>query len=415
MEVLEEILQEANRCLQCKTRPCTKGCPLENAIPEAIQAVKQKNWQKANQLFQQTSCLSSVCGRVCPHSKQCEGACVRGKKGKPIAIGAIEAYVADQCQTIIPESQQLYGKKVAIVGGGPAGLTAGAFLAKAGASVTIYEKQEKLGGILTYGIPRFRLPIEVVESSIQKILALGIETKTGYQLGQNLMLEELQEQYQAIFLAMGANCSCKMPVAGNQLPQVYGANELLQQENHPEFQGKRVAVIGGGNVALDVARSAKRWGAKEVSIVYRRGREQMPAEPKEMQAAEQEGIQFQFCTNLVRILGQKNVEQMEIIHTQLQAKEGESRLVPVNIEGSNEILPIDCVIMAIGSKMDEKWMSHAAFEISDRGYLKTDEHYQTNVKGIFAGGDLVGAKATIAWACKTGREAAQEIKTFLLS
>ena len=417
----EQIAEYTNYCLNCKVKPCQKGCPLENDIPNFIQSVKNNKIEEAFQTLIKTTVLGSLCGRICPHFKQCQGSCVRGIKGNPVSIGEVEAYVFDKAiekgLKINKEiNESLKGKKVAIIGSGPSSLTAAAFLAREGVTVTIYEKQEKLGGILRYGIPSFRLGKEILDKTINIILELGIKVKTEQNLGENLFLSDLEKEYDAVFLGIGANKSSKMEIEGEELKGVYGGNELLEKGIHPNYTGKKVAVIGGGNVAMDTARTIKRMGAEKVFVIYRRAEEQMPAEKKEIEEAKVEGIKFLFQNNIVKIIGneKQEVEKIECIKTELVQKEGEVRKSPVNIIGSNYEMEMDYVVMAVGSKTDRELLSTLDMELTNYGYLKVNEKYQTSKKKIFAGGDLIGTKATVAWAARSGREAAKEIKEFLL-
>ena len=417
----EQIAEYTNYCLNCKVKPCQKGCPLENDIPNFIQSVKNNKIEEAFQTLIKTTVLGSLCGRICPHFKQCQGSCVRGIKGNPVSIGEVEAYVFDKAiekgLKINKEiNESLKGKKVAIIGSGPSSLTAAAFLAREGVTVTIYEKQEKLGGILRYGIPSFRLGKEILDKTINIILELGIKVKTEQNLEENLFLSDLEKEYDAVFLGIGANKSSKMEIEGEELKGVYGGNELLEKGIHPNYTGKKVAVIGGGNVAMDTARTIKRMGAEKVFVIYRRAEEQMPAEKKEIEEAKVEGIKFLFQNNIVKIIGneKQEVEKIECIKTELVQKEGEVRKSPVNIIGSNYEMEMDYVVMAVGSKTDRELLSTLDMELTNYGYLKVNEKYQTSKKKIFAGGDLIGTKATVAWAARSGREAAKEIKEFLL-
>ena len=309
---MEEIKSKANYCLNCVTKPCyNKGCPLNNNIPGFIKAIKEENYKKAYEILSETTVLESVCGRICPHTKQCQGSCVRGIKGQPVSIGELEAFVGD---IAIKEGYKFAeinngnkNKKIAIVGGGPAGLTASAFLLKKGYSVTIFEKYDYLGGLLVHGIPEFRLPKKIVKDTIQKILNLGLQVEYNKELGKNFTLQELEDKFDAVFLAYGANITTKMGVDGENLQGVFGGNQLLEKKLHPNYQGKKVAVIGGGNVAMDCARTIKRLGAEEVDVIYRRAEEQMPAEEKEIEEAKQEGIKFLFQNNIVKIVGNQKV------------------------------------------------------------------------------------------------------------
>ena len=306
------------------------------------------------------------------------------------------------------EKKEKKNKKVAIIGGGPAGITCAAFLAKEGIDVTIYEKYKYLGGLLVFGIPEFRLEKNRVEEVVKQILELGIKVEYEKELGRNLKLEELEKEYDAIFLSIGANKSTKMGVEGEELNGVYGGNELLEYNLHPNYKNKNIAIIGGGNVAIDCARTIKKLGAKKVTIIYRRAEEQMPAERKEIEEAKNEGIEFAFKNNIVKIIGEKSVEKIELIKTELIKKEGEERLSPVNIENSNYTIEIDYVIMALGSKTSEI-VNELGLELNKWGNIKIDEKYRTSKEKIYAGGDLAGVKGTVAWAAYSGREAAKSI------
>lgn len=411
----EEIEEKINYCLNCKIKPCSKkGCPLHNNIPEFIESLKKEEYVEAYKILSETTVLSGICGKICPHDKQCQGACVRGIKGEPVSIGGLENYAYErayeQNYRLVDcyETKEKKNKKVAIIGGGPSGLTCAAFLAKEGIDVTIYEKYKYLGGLLVFGIPNFRLNKSRVEEVINQILELGIKVEYEKELGRNLNLEELEKKYDAIFLSIGANKSTKMGVEGEELNGVYGGNELLEYNLHPNYKNKNVAIIGGGNVAIDCARTIKKLGARKVTIIYRREEEQMPAERKEIEEAKKEGIEFAFKNNIVKIIGEKSVEKIEIIKTELIKKEGEERLFPINIENSNYIIDMDYVIMALGSKTSEI-VSKLGLELNKWGNIKIDEKYRTSKEKIYAGGDLAGIKGTVAWAAYSGREAAKNI------
>ena len=407
---MKEIEEIRSYCLNCKNSQCRiKGCPLDNCIPEFIHETDSK---KAYEILCNTTILPAICGRICPHEKQCEGSCIRGIKGEPVSIGAMEAYIGDlsienNYELSVEVDERAKDKRVAVIGSGPAGLTCAAFLARKGVKVTIYEKNDKLGGLLTHGIPEFRLPREGVEKTIEKILDLGVETKLNQELGRDFEIEDLAQKYDAVFVAIGANIPAKMNVEGEGLEGVYGGNYLLEYNKHPNYTGKKVAIIGGGNVAMDSARAIKKLGASEVYVIYRRAEEQMPAEKKEIADAKKEGIEFLFQTNIVKILGKEKVEKLECIKTELVKKEGENRLSPVNIEGSNFILDMDYVVMATGSKPENNIIEK--FERNEYGYIKIDENMQTSISKVFAGGDIVGQKATVAWASRSGRDAAEKI------
>ena len=420
MEAINDILNKANYCLRCKAKPCsTKGCPLNNDIPQFIENIKQNNYYKAYKTLCNTTVLPGICGRICPHMKQCQGSCVRGIKGNPVSIGELESFVYDKAkekgytlrdsfEDIKEKSNTVLNKKVAIIGGGPCGLTAAAYMAKEGIKVTIYERYDYLGGLLMYGIPEFRLSKDIVNKTIKDILDLGIEVQYNKELGKNLTISELEKEFDAIFLSFGGNVSTKMGVEGENLEGVYGGNELLEYNNHPDYKGKIVVVVGGGNVAMDCARTIKRMGAKEVKVIYRRAREQMPAEDKEVEDAINEGISFLYQNNIVKIIGTNKVEKVELIKTELKQKDGDSRLFPVNIENSNYIIDVDYVVMALGSKPDN-FVSKLGIELDKWGNIKIDENYKTSNDKIYAGGDIAGVKKTVAWAAYSGREAAKKI------
>ena len=421
MREIEEINNKASYCLNCKVKPCSKkGCPLNNDIPEVIEQIKQGDYKEAYRILCNTTVLSGICGRICPHQKQCQGSCIRGIKGNPVSIGELEFFVFDKAkekgynlldcwQDEIKNNRQKNGnKKVAIIGGGPCGLTAAAFLARNGAKVTIYEKYDYLGGLLIHGIPEFRLSKEIVNKTVNDILELGIEVKYNKELGKNLNLTDLEKEYDAIFLSFGANVSSKMGVEGEALEGVYGGNELLEYNIHPGYNGKTAIVVGGGNVAMDCARTIKKLGAKEVKVVYRRAREQMPAEDKEIEEAQKEGVEFLFQNNIVKILGENKVEEVELIKTELIQKEGETRLIPVNIENSNYKIHADYIVMALGSKTAD-FVQSLGLNLNKWGNIEINESYQTSRTKMYAGGDLAGVRETVAWAAYSGREAAKKI------
>ena len=415
----KEIEEKSNYCLNCPVKPCSRnGCPLGNNIPGFIKAIKEEDYKKAYEILSETTVLEAICGRICPHTKQCEGSCVRAIKSNSVSIGDLEAFIGDisikenyKIATEVHNSQRK-NKKIAIVGGGPSGLTAAAFLLKNGYSVTLYEKYNYLGGLLVHGIPEFRLPKRVVEQTIKKIIDMGLQIKYNQELGKNILLEQLEEKYDAVYLAFGANITAKMGVDGEELHGVFGGNQLLEKKNHPNYVNKKVAIIGGGNVAMDCARTIKRLGAQEVKVIYRRAEEQMPAENKEIQEAKHEGRELLFQNNIVKILGKDKVEQIELIKTELIKKDGEDRKIPVNILDSNYVIDIDYVVMALGSK-PEDFVKDLGLQLNKWGYIQIDENNRTSKTKVFAGGDIAGAKGTVAWAARSGRDAAESIIKFL--
>lgn len=413
---INEIKQKSEYCLNCKTKPCSqKGCPLENDIPVFIEKIKQEKYEEAYKILSKNTVLTAICGRICPHEKQCQGSCVRGIKGEPVQIGNMEAFIGDKSilENWKLEKEADKNEKIAIVGGGPSGITAAAFLAKKGYKVTIYEKYDKLGGLLIHGIPEFRLPRDVIQNTINKILELGIDVKYNMELGKDFTIEELEREYDAILLSFGANISSKMNIEGEDIDGVYGGNELLEHNLHPDYMGKKVAVIGGGNTAVDVARTIKRKGAKSVTIIYRRARKQMPAENKEVEEAIQEGVEFLFQNNIVKIIPEENkVSKIECIKTELVKQEGD-REKPINIEGSNYIIDMDYVVMALGSEPEKLVLQNLGLELNKWGYIKIDEKNRTSREKVFASGDIAGEKKTVAWAARSGRNAAEKICEYL--
>ncbi len=410
-----DIKEKIDYCAGCVIKPCQVGCPLNNDITGFIKLLKENKKEEAYKLLSETTVLPSVCGRICPHEKQCQGSCAKGVSFTPVQIGDIEAYLGDlaiENNWKISKAEKRT-EKIAVIGAGPSGLTCAGFLARKGYNVTIYEKHGYLGGILAHGIPEFRLNRDVLEKTIKRIIDLDIKVKLNMELGKDYTLEQLLKNYDAIFLGFGANVSRKMNIEGEKLEGVYGGNELLENKLHPDYNGKKVAVIGGGNVAMDTARTIKKLGADEVTIIYRRSEEEMPAELKEIKEAKEENIKFLFQTNILKIMGNNKVEKIECIKTELIQKENEQRLSPVNIENSEFLMDMDYVVMAVGAKTEAGLLNLLGLELNSRGYIKTNLENQTSNPKVFAGGDLIGNKATVAWAARSGRNSADAIERFL--
>lgn len=404
MDVIN-VKSEINRCLNCINKPCYESCPLNNYIPNVIFLMKNSKMREAYEVLSSTTILPSICGRICPCRKQCESNCTRKYKSDAIDIGTIESFLGDMAieenWRLSNLSNSLYRKKIAIVGSGPAGLTCATFLRRNGADVTIYEKKERLGGLLRYGIPEFRLEKRVLDKAIKHICDTGINVTTNYDL--NNQIGQLKSENDAVFLSFGSNVPKKMNIYGENLPWVFDGNELLEDGISFDCIGKKVYVCGGGNVALDTARTIKKLGARKVTILYRREEEKMPAEEKEVSSARRENIEFRFNTNILRIYECDEKRKIECVST------CEIGLGLQNVPNSNFELDADYVIMAIGSKTDENLIKKLNLETDKNGFVKVDENNCTSDSKIFAGGNLVGAKATVAWAARSGRDAAQSM------
>lgn len=406
---LEEIKKQAEYCLNCKNKPCQTGCPLQNNIPDFIKYIKEEKYEEAFKVLSETTIFEPICGRICPQKSQCEGNCIRGIKGESVNIGGLEAFVGDyMLENIELEVAELDddSKKVAIIGSGPSGLACSYYLSTRGVKVDIYEKHDKLGGLLRHGIPEFRLEKELLDKWLEKyILNKNVTAFTNMELGRDILLEDLKKDYDAVVLAFGANISNKMNIEGEDKEFVLGGNELLEYGNMPDFKDKTVAVIGGGNVAMDTSRTVKRLGAKEVKVVYRRAEKQMPAERKEIEEAKKEGIEFLFLTNMIKVLDNK----IECVKTELIKKEGETREYPVNIEGSNFFMDVDFVVLAVGSSTDKKVVDKLGLETNKWECISVNENCKTSDGKIYAIGDLAGNKQTVAWAARSGFECAKNI------
>ncbi len=430
----EDAIYEAQRCLQCDPAPCMRGCPAEVRIPQFIWKIVEEDFAGAYLEIVKTNNLPAMCGRVCPQEEQCQKACVYNKQGKPIAIGGLERFAADRARNNeVREKSQAVGKKgkrVAVVGSGPAGLTCAADLAKMGYEVTIFEALHKAGGVLTYGIPEFRLPKETVKHEIEKIEELGVKVVTDFVAGLTKSVDELADEFDAIFLANGAGAPQFMNIPGENLNDVYSANEFLTRSNlmkaymFPDYdtpievRGK-VAVMGAGNVAMDAARTALRLGANDVCVVYRRTREEAPARADEITHAEEEGIKFDFLTLPVRILGGEkgNVVGMECLKMRLGEPDESGRRRPLPVEGSNFVMQVDMVINAIGTEANPiVARSATGVKTNKWGYFVVDERTcATSREGIFAGGDIIRGSATVISAIGDGKKAARAIDEYLSS
>ena len=427
----EMAIEEAKRCLGCKTMPCVAGCPVNVQIPKFIQLVAEGKFAEACAVIKETSSLPAVCGRVCTQETQCESKCTRGVKGEPVAIGRLERFVADwdikhgEHKIEKPVSN---GKKVAIVGAGPAGLTCAGDLAKLGYEVTIFEAFHKAGGVLVYGIPEFRLPKAIVQKEVDNLEQLGVKVMTNMVIGKVLSIDELFEEYgfQAVFIGSGAGLPTFMGIEGEGLVGVYSANEFLTRINlmkayldeydTPIRRGKSVAVVGGGNVAMDAARSAMRLGAEHVYIVYRRSEEELPARQEEVHHAKEEGIEFMLLSNPVKIHGDETgaVRAIECVKMELGEPDASGRRRPITVEGSNFEIPVDTVIMSLGTSPNPLIRSTTeGLDTNSRGCLITDTGMATTKEGVFAGGDAVTGAATVILAMGAGKTAAQSIHEYL--
>lgn len=428
----EMAIAEAQRCLNCKTKPCVQGCPVNVQIPDFISCIRDGKFNEAYDVITATNALPAVCGRVCPQENQCEAHCVRAIKGEAVAIGRLERFAADHhrlCgETDTTAPAQRNGHRVAVVGSGPAGLTCAGDLNRLGYDVTVFEAFHTAGGVLMYGIPEFRLPKAIVQQEIDTLRQAGVDIQTNMVIGKILSVDELFERgYEAVFIGSGAGLPSFLGIPGEGLLGVLSANEFLTRINlmkayRPEYdtpapRAKRVAVVGGGNVAMDAARCAKRLGAEQVSIVYRRGEEEMPARLEEIHHAKEEGIEFRFLTAPVAVHGNEDgfVKELECVSMQLGEPDASGRRRPQEIEGSNHRLEVDLVIAAIGNSPNPLIRTTTpGLETNRRGCLVVDEDtLRTTREGIYAGGDAVTGAATVILAMGAGKKAAAAIHEFL--
>jgi glutamate synthase (NADPH/NADH) small chain len=421
---------EAERCLQCKNPKCIEGCPVRVNIPRFIDLLAKGDIHSAAESLLDDNALPCVTGRVCPQETQCEGLCLRAKKGKPVAIGYLERYVADWAQAhpeeMVHAAPVSGGKRVAIVGSGPAGLTAAGELVKHGYDVTIFEAFHAAGGVLVYGIPEFRLPKDIVQREVDRLVADGVKIEKNQIIGKTFTLPELRDRFDAVFLAVGAGLPVFMNVPGENLKGVYSANEYLTRVNlmgawnrdsdTPVLSGQRVAVVGGGNVAMDSVRTARRMGADEAVIVYRRGREELPARAEEVHHAEQEGVRFELQVAPLEVLGDEGgwVRALRCIRMALGEPDASGRARPEPIAGSEFEIPCEMVVVAIGTRSNPLLTSTAPdLKVNSHGYIEIDETGMTSMPGVFAGGDIVRGAATVILAMGDGKRAAQAIDAWL--
>lgn len=426
----EMAMEEAQRCLHCPTKPCISGCPVAVNIPDFIERVKEGSFEEAYQIIHETSSLPAVCGRVCPQEKQCEAKCVRGVKGEAVAIGRLERFVADWHRENVKDELQKpksNGHKVAVVGAGPAGLTCAGDLAKKGYQVSVFEALHVAGGVLMYGIPEFRLPKTVVQTEIEGLKQMGVDIQTNMVIGRSESVDDLFDAgYESVFIGSGAGLPSFMNMPGENLKGVYSANEFLTRCNlmkaykdgvdTPIQRPKRAVIVGGGNVAMDAARCAKRLGVEEVTIVYRRSMEELPARKEEVEHAMEEGIIFKLLTNPVRVLGNEDgwVCGMECVSMELGEPDASGRRRPVEIKGSNFVLDVDCMIMAIGTSPNPLIRSTTkGLETNRKGCLVADDNGATTREGVFAGGDAVTGAATVILAMGAGKTAAAAIDDYI--
>ncbi len=425
----EEAIKEAKRCLQCDSPMCKEGCPVGIDIPKFVHETAEGRFDEALKTLKDTNNLPAICGRVCPQESQCEKKCILGMKWSPLAIGRLERFVADHEQTSTKADIKSNGHKVAVVGSGPAGLTAAADLARMGYAVTIFEALHKPGGVLVYGIPEFRLPKAIVEKEIEYVKGLGVDIRLNHIIGKTITIDEIFAQgYEVVFVGSGAGLPTFMHIPGENLNGVYSANEFLTRVNlmkaflFPEYdtplkRGRCVAVVGGGNVAMDAARTAKRLGAEHVYLIYRRGEEEMPARREELEHAKEEGIEFRLLMNPTKVIGdeQRNVKAIECICMELGPPDESGRRSPVCKEGSETTLDVDTVIIAIGTSPNPLIVKTTpGLKTGKHGVIEVEPYtFKTSREGVFAGGDIVSGAATVISAMGQAKEAARAIDEYI--
>ncbi|MRR34136.1 NADPH-dependent glutamate synthase [bacterium] len=427
----EVAMEEAERCLMCKNPQCVINCPAEIDIPGFIEKIAEGEFLEAAKVLRASSALPAVCGRVCPQETQCELTCVMGKKFKPVAIGRLERFASDfalfEQELPVPEIAPPTGKKVAVVGAGPAGITVAGDLIKLGHDVTLFEALHQPGGVLVYGIPEFRLPKDIVHRELEVIRQLGVKLVTNFVVGRTATVDELMQEFDAVFLGNGAGAPSFLNIPGENLNGVYSASEYLtrcnlmkayQFPNHttPVAKGKRVAVLGGGNVAMDAVRMSLRLGADEATILYRRSRAEMPAREEEVENAEEEGVKFNFLVNPVRFIGNEFgwVSGIECIRMELGEPDASGRRRPLPVKGSEFVVDVDMAVVAIGQSANPIVASTASgVETNERGYFIADDDGRTTKPGVFAGGDIVTGAATVILAIGAGKKSARAIHDYL--
>jgi len=421
---------EAQRCLDCKRATCVDGCPVAVDIPTFVRQIEDGDLPGAARTLFGDNALPAVTGRVCPQEHQCEAQCIRGRKGAPVAIGHLERFVADWARGNLPEevvAPAPTGKRVAVIGAGPGGLTAAGELARRGHAVTVYEALHVAGGVLTYGIPEFRLPNDIVDHEVRRLVALGVDIECNVVIGRTFTLDDVRSRFDAVFISVGAGLPVFLGVPGEGLKGVYTANEYLTRVNlmqayrfpeadTPILRGEHVVVIGGGNVALDAVRTARRLGARDATIVYRRSRDEMPARLEEVHHAEEEGVSFEFQVAPVAIEGDGDrwVTGLRCVDTELGEPDESGRRSPVVVPGSERVIACDTVVVAVGTRANPLLTSSSPdLALTARGYLEADDHGMTNLPGVFAGGDIVRGSATVILAMGDGKRIATAIDRYL--